>query len=90
MLFEGEIFTNPGPNAKFFAEARIEKNERVWSFNGWWGLWLTFWLYPRRRWREWLWGYENSLEIGNRVFQVRLCGFEITWQTVAKQVKGYT
>ncbi len=90
MKLEFEILVNPGENAKFLAEMRIEQNNRVWSPEGWWGLWFTFWLYPRRKWREWLWDYENSLEHGSRLWQIMLCGFQITWQTVAKQRGGHT
>ena len=90
MKFAFEVLTNPGDNAKFLAEMRIEKNEKVWGPDGWWGLWLTFWLYPGRRWREWLWGHTNEPEKDSHVWQVRLCGCEITWQTTAKRRGGYT
>lgn len=89
MKFEFEVTPNPGTNAKFVTEVRFEKNAPVWGSEDWWGLWLTFWLYPRRLWREWLWGYENSVEDRCRVLKARLCGFEATRQTTKGQAHAY-
>jgi hypothetical protein len=78
MIITAEIKVNPGENALFVAEVKVEKNSNVTP--NWWGLWLAWWLYPMRRWREWLWGWEVVCEGGWFTWHASLLGFEINWQ----------
>lgn len=82
MIVSLEIRTNPGPIALFVAEVRFEKSRVIPP--KWWGLWLSWWLYKPKYWREWLWAWEVVREGSWRTWQVRLLGFEINWQ-----FKGY-
>ncbi len=77
-----EFTLNPGKNALFVAEARIARSRNVYDQNRvWWALWLSWWLYPWRKRREWFWTWEKHDE-GGRWYtrNVMLCGFEINWQ----------
>lgn len=78
MIISAEIEVNPGVNALFVAEVKVEKNQNMTP--NWWGLWLAWWLYPARRWRDWLWGWEVVRDAGWFTWQMRLLGFEINWQ----------
>jgi hypothetical protein len=72
-----EIEVNPGPEALFVAEIKVEKNANVTP--EWWGLWFGWWLY-RGRWKHWLYGWEIVNDGGWWTWQARLLGFEINWQ----------
>ncbi len=80
MRISAEILTNPGQKTLFLAEMRIEKAGRVSAYKPWWGLWLSWWLYKPKYWREWLWEYEVVRDGGWFTWRVRLLGFEINWQ----------
>lgn len=84
MIIEAEIRTMPGEKTLLLAELRIEKDEFTGSRKGWWGFWVSFWLYKPRYWREMAWGLTWNSEERWRTRAVRLLGFEITWQRKAK------
>ncbi len=83
MRISTEILTNPGWKTLFLAEVRIERSEYV-TMKNWWGLWLSWWLHKPKYWREWLWEWEVVRDGGWFTWQVRLLGFEITWQRKRK------
>ncbi len=80
MIFTLEVATNPGPRAWFVTEVRVESTAPYQPRHPWWGLWLGWWLYPLRDWREWLWTWEHSREGRWHIFLVRVAGFEFNWQ----------
>lgn len=82
MRITAELQTNPGRKILFLAELRIEKNIQVTA--KWWGLWLGWWLYKPKHWREWLWEWRIVRDGGWFTVEVRLLGFTFDWQR-----KGY-
>lgn len=80
MRIEAEIRTMPGEKTLLVTELRIEKDEPTNSLLSWWGLWLTFWLFKPRYWREMGWELTWNEEERWRTRAIRLLGFEITWQ----------
>ena len=84
MNFEFRARTNPGDVALFVAEVRMEIG-RLYGTRRWAGLWLTYWVYRPKFWRDWLWHLEGDNEGSWRTFQVRLLGFEVTLQLWRKQ-----
>ena len=78
MILSAEIEVNPGENALFVAEVKLEKNVNMTP--NWWGLWVGWWLYPARLWQDWLWTWGVVRNDGWFTFQMRLLGFEINWQ----------
>ncbi len=81
MIISVEILRNPGPNALFVAEVKLEKSAAITSnVSNWWGLWFGWWLFPARLWKHWLYGWERTNDGGWFTWQVRLLGFEINWQ----------
>jgi len=88
MLIAAEISTNPGPNTLFVAELRIESCQIHNSRHAWWGLWLAWWLYKPREWRDWLYGWEYSNGEKWHTVLIRVCGFEINLQLRRKDCYG--
>ena len=84
MKIEAEIQTMPGEKTLLVVELRIEKDEVPVIHRGWWGIWLTFWLFKPRYWREMLWQWTWNSEERWRIRAIRLLGFEITWQRKTK------
>ena len=78
MILHTEVTVRPGENALFVAEVKLEKGHCI--GNEWWGLWLGWWLFPWREWRSWLWHVETYTGEAWFTWEVRVCGFEVTWQ----------
>ncbi len=78
MRITGEIEANPGWTTLFVAEIRFEKSETI--NKGWWGFWISWWLYKPAYWRIWLWSWENFHDEDWHTWEARLLGFEINWQ----------
>ena len=78
MVLRTETQVNPGPNALFMFELKVEKSEDITP--GWWGLWFGFWLYPARLWREQLWIWDRGNNEGWATWRLGVLGFEINWQ----------
>lgn len=87
MKIEAEITTKPGEKTLLVIELRIERDESINPYLGWWGLWFTFWLFKPRHWREMGWKLTWNDEERWRTCAVRLLGFEITWQ---RKEKGWS
>jgi len=88
MLVAVEISTNPGPRALFVTELRIEKGAVINPRSMWWGLWLGWWLFPLREWREWLWAFEYTNEGRWRTLMGRVVGFELNLQLWLEECHG--
>jgi len=88
VLLSIEISTNPGPHALFVTELRIEKGAAVNPRSMWWGIWLGWWLFPLRDWREWLFEQEYINEGQWHTLMVRLLGFELNLQHWKKHCYG--
>lgn len=88
MLISVEISTNPGPYALFVVEARIEKGMIRNPRHAWWGIWLGWWFFPFREWREWLWAWEYTDDKYWHTLLVRVAGFELNLQLRRKQSYG--
>lgn len=78
MVFEFELATCPGPRTLFLVEMRLERHQRN-AYDAWM-LWLTWWMFRPKYWRDWLWDYESSDDGTWRVWKVRFLGFEFCWQ----------
>jgi len=75
------ITLNPGEDALFVTEARIERSRNIYDQNKvWWALWISWWLYSWRKRREWFWTWEKVDEGVWYTWSIMLLGFEINWQ----------
>lgn len=88
MLLSIEIATNPGPRALFVAELRIEKKASINLRHAWWGIWLGWWLFPVRDWREWLFAWEYTNDKRWHTLMCRVVGFELNLQLWRKKTYG--
>lgn len=78
MHIKAEITVNPSPKTVFLTELRIERWKH--PAPGWWSLWLSFWVFKPKWWRDMLWDF-TWVKNNNWVQrEIRLLGFEITWQ----------
>lgn len=80
MLIELRLETTPGEKTLFLTEAIFQYGE-ILSHSPYKSLWLTWWIYRPKFWKEMLWNFKNQTEDGWRVFTVELLGFELTYQS---------
>jgi hypothetical protein len=79
MNLEFVVGTSPGSKTWLITELRLEFGQ-IDTGKTWAGLWLTYWVFKPKFWREWLWEFEKTNESRWRVFKVRFLGLEITLQ----------
>ena len=83
MNIEFEVTRNPGEHALFVTQVQFERCKDIYhpQDKAWWSLRLTWWLFPRRRFRRWLWSWHKHDDKGMWYTLTLMClGFEITWQ----------